>query len=215
MPYNIRAERLAYWYFRLNGFLTIENFILHDEARQQQRTEIDLVAFRFPHRREALCRYDDGEEWMEDSPSFAEKVTPFGAFVEVTVGRCKINGPWTDQGKGNLPRALRAFGVVPECQIRTIADKLYKNGRFCSNIIELALVSLGSEINPDLKLKMGGVLQIRWQEVKDFIFKRFAQYERIKREHPQWDADGHLLWASFEHSNRDMRAFGDSLAFVA
>ena len=37
----INSEDLAYWYFRLNGFLTIQNFVVHPN-----RTEIDIIAAR-------------------------------------------------------------------------------------------------------------------------------------------------------------------------
>ena len=51
MCYEFQAERLAYWYLRLNGFLTIENFILHPRTTGKQKTDIDLVGVRFPHRK--------------------------------------------------------------------------------------------------------------------------------------------------------------------
>lgn len=45
-------ERLAYWYFRLNGFMTIENFLVHPETGSNPRTDVDILATRFAHRRE-------------------------------------------------------------------------------------------------------------------------------------------------------------------
>jgi hypothetical protein len=47
MRYQFNPERLAYWYLRLNGFLPIENFIVHDEGGRAQRTDIDLWRFAF------------------------------------------------------------------------------------------------------------------------------------------------------------------------
>lgn len=41
-------EKVAYWYFRLNGFFQIENFVVHPERRGSQRTDADLLAVRFP-----------------------------------------------------------------------------------------------------------------------------------------------------------------------
>jgi len=35
---NIASEKVAYWYFRLNGFLTDVNFIIHSETGGGQRT---------------------------------------------------------------------------------------------------------------------------------------------------------------------------------
>ncbi len=45
---GMKAEMLANWYFRLNGFLTSQNYILHD--RRSQRTEIDILGVRFQHK---------------------------------------------------------------------------------------------------------------------------------------------------------------------
>ncbi len=45
-------EKIAYWFFRLNGFLTIENFVVHPELISDgtsQRTDADILAVRFPY----------------------------------------------------------------------------------------------------------------------------------------------------------------------
>ena len=49
-------EKYIRWYLRLNGFLSVENFIAHadgDPTRQRgrlvgQRTELDVIGVRFP-----------------------------------------------------------------------------------------------------------------------------------------------------------------------
>jgi len=41
-PIPIEAEKLAGWYFRLNGCLTIPNFNIHEDAGIGQRREIDI-----------------------------------------------------------------------------------------------------------------------------------------------------------------------------
>jgi len=45
-PYSLIPEKVAYWYLRLNGFLQIENFIVHPSRRGSQRTDADLLAVR-------------------------------------------------------------------------------------------------------------------------------------------------------------------------
>ena len=52
--FNIDAERLAYWYLRLNGCLTIQNFVVHPDKGREQKTDVDILAVRFPHRAELL-----------------------------------------------------------------------------------------------------------------------------------------------------------------
>jgi hypothetical protein len=34
---RLDPEKVAYWYFRLNGFLQIENFVVHPERRGRKR----------------------------------------------------------------------------------------------------------------------------------------------------------------------------------
>lgn len=54
---RLDPEKVAYWYFRLNGYFQIENFVVHPERRGAQRTDADLLAVRFPYRAERL--FDD------------------------------------------------------------------------------------------------------------------------------------------------------------
>lgn len=63
-PERLDPEKVAYWYFRLNGFFQIENFVVHPARRGSQRTDADLLAVRFPHRAERL--FDDPNNIMAD-----------------------------------------------------------------------------------------------------------------------------------------------------
>lgn len=161
MRYKFNPERLAYWYLRLNGFLTIENFIVHDERGRAQRTDVDLIGVRYPNRREAYVVYGDQEEWMRDDICFAHETVPFAAFVEVTVGQCKLNGPWTTPAKQNLPRAIRALGLFSSrAEVEAASKHLYETGRYASANVELGLVSIGERLNPELAEKFPSVVQI-------------------------------------------------------
>jgi hypothetical protein len=216
MKYKFNPERLAYWYLRLNGFLTIENFIVHDEGGRGQRTDVDLIAFRFPHRKEAFHSYGGEARWMRDDPCFDGKKLPFTAFVEVTSGECKLNGPWTDPAKENMPRAIRALGPFSTMKEVQIASRdIYASGGYASDTIELGLVSIGERPNPELRERMPRVLQITWRQVTNFIFDRFGAFERIKREHPQWDVDGHLLWEAYQEHRSDKERFSSSFVLIA
>jgi hypothetical protein len=49
------AEELAYWYFRLNGFLIINDFVLHHQDLDiNQNADCDLVCVRLPHTHEFI-----------------------------------------------------------------------------------------------------------------------------------------------------------------
>lgn len=214
--FKIEAEKLAYWYLRLNGFLTIENFIVHDEQGGCQKTDIDLVAARFPHRREVLREYGNGQVWMEDNQEFAKRTKLFVAFAEVTTGRCKLNGPWTDRSKGNMPRALRALGALPsDCDVDRASDELYRVGQHQSQFVDFALIAFGKSVNSELSERTPSAIQIVWKSVMDFIFDRFREFESVKREHPQWDLDGHLLWKVYSDNRNDKKKFTSSLILVS
>lgn len=86
---------MAYWYFRLNGFLQIENFVIHPGGRGSQRTDADLLAVRFPHRAEFLL---DRREPMRDDECtlrLSPKVIDIVIAEVKTNDPCKLNGPWT------------------------------------------------------------------------------------------------------------------------
>jgi hypothetical protein len=77
---QITPEQLAYWYLRLNGFLTIRNFIVHPDAGSDQRTDVDILGVRFPYRAE-LSPHDmkDDELFTDvnDRPYIVTIVSPF------------------------------------------------------------------------------------------------------------------------------------------
>src|SRR5258708_7807056 len=94
---RIRAEQLGYWYLRLNGFLTITNFIVHPDQGRNQETDVDLLAVRFPYRAE-LRRMEDDEFFTR----IRDKA--YIAFTEVKASLCTLNGPWTNRDRQNMQR---------------------------------------------------------------------------------------------------------------
>src|SRR5262245_2650360 len=84
------AETLAYWYFRLNGFFLIQNFVLHRgvEAEKIHRTaDTDMLGVRPPHVSEDIngksVRCDS---WLEDVLNGLDRPTTIGVVVEVKSG---------------------------------------------------------------------------------------------------------------------------------
>ncbi len=59
------GESLAYWYFRLNGFFPLNNFVLHRQGLgSEQNADADLLAVRFPHVHERIGGVED--DWDND-----------------------------------------------------------------------------------------------------------------------------------------------------
>ena len=93
---RLDPEKVAYWYFRLNGFLQIENFVVHPERRGSQRTDADLLAVRFPFRAERM--FDDPNDIMADD---MDRLALSGDLIDIVIVEvktnqpCMLNGPWT------------------------------------------------------------------------------------------------------------------------
>lgn len=100
-----RAEKVASWYFRLNGFLSIPGYVVHpDEPSRNPRTEADLMAVRFPHSVERIGRGNMPDDQLIEGIGEGSQVVFI--LVEVKAGRCNVNGPWSDKHKGNMRRAI-------------------------------------------------------------------------------------------------------------
>jgi hypothetical protein len=109
----IASQDLAYWYLRLNGFLTIPNFVVHPLRGRRQATDVDLLAVRFPHRAEL------GE--MEDEELFArDRRRLFVALAEVKTGVCRLNDSWTDARRENIQKILWAIGVFAQSEVEVV-----------------------------------------------------------------------------------------------
>jgi len=177
--FQIDPETLAYWYLRLNGFLTITNFVVHPEWAGRQRTDVDVLAARFPHRRELFD--------MEDDCAVVSSMTRILIYLsEVKTGACNLNGPWTERGKQNMQRVLRAVGAFPLEATDEIADALYEQGFYEDQAVRISLMCVGSQKNPEKRKQFPDVPQITWNHILGFVFKRFNTYRDQKRDHPQW-----------------------------
>lgn len=185
----INSEKLAYWYLRLNGFLTITNFVVHPDSGRFQRTDVDILGCRFPYRHELL------EKSMIDDASVIlskDKITIVIAEVKRRV--CNLNGPWTRPEMQNMHRVLHAVGAFPDQEVSVVAKGLYENGTYENNTHLITLLCLGAQKNQEIEKTHPNVPQILWNDVLAFIYHRFQNYLMQKSMHPQWDDDGRLLW---------------------
>jgi hypothetical protein len=115
---TLKVEHLAQWYLRLNGFMTINDFVLHrDQKPWGQRTDADIFGVRFPLRKELE---------FEDDDLFRSVKKPHFIIAEITQGACKLNGPWTTQSDENMQYVLQALGAFKPKRIERIAQALYE-----------------------------------------------------------------------------------------
>lgn len=181
-----KPERLAYWYFRLNGFMTIEDFVVHPDRGAQQRTDADMIAVRFQHRSE------NKEVPMEDDPKVSRCDTFANVIIaEIKTGSCHLNGPWTDRDKANMQRVLRAVGCVPPERIDEVAKQLYDNAIWSDENATIRLFAIGETPTPELTLPDGQ--QLTWREIIGFCHQRFRAYRNQKSSVGIWPTDGRRL----------------------
>ncbi len=199
---KVTPESLAYWYLRLNGCLTIRNFIVHPEwQREGVGTDADIVGVRFQHRREMMRRplVDDG--WFSAYDRHLLLV-----IAEVKTGQCHLNGPWTNSERRNVQKVLAAMGVYPAVKLDLVAAGLYKDGLHQDGDHVAALVAFGSRESVELRHRYPRVPQVLWPQVKRFIHQRFSEYLREKAWHQTWDIAGEDLYTLVK-GERDVERF--------
>jgi hypothetical protein len=194
LPPRLPPERVAYWYFRLNGFLQIENFVVHPKLYGGQRTDADLIGVRFPFRAERLI--DNPEDLMEDDAARLHLLNDRADIViaEIKTGRCALNGPWTNEENQNIHRVLAAIGSLPADVIDEAANALYAAASFDQpDHPRIRLILVGRESNSAIAEKYAGITQLTWADVLSFIWQRFHRYIRQKAQVDQWDHVGRGL----------------------
>jgi hypothetical protein len=194
-PWNLNdgdalsSERVASWFFRLNGCLTIDNFILHPDFINPlggQRTDADILGVRFPHRSEDQTRP------MPDHPKLrCDRLLLF--IAEVKLDECRLNGPWTNRRRGNMQRVLSAVGVYSLPMVNIVAEALYSSYRFRDSHSEVRLYAVGDRAET-MAAERPGVATLTWSEMFAFIHERFSVYRHVKAQHEQWDETGRELF---------------------
>lgn len=191
----LEPEKIAYWYFRLNGFLQIENFVIHPERRGSQRTDADLLGVRFPYRAERL--FDDPQDIMQDDET---RLSLSDDQIDVIIAEvktnqpCTLNGPWAHEDYQNVHRVLAAIGCLQPGDIEEAAEDIYKAGIHRSERgLQVRLVAVGANRNTDLGAAFPEVTQLIWSEMLAFIWDRFHTYRNQKTQVDQWDVQGRLL----------------------
>jgi len=187
---NLDPEEVAYWFFRLNGCLTIKNFVVHPDSRGGQRTEVDILAVRFPYR----CELITSRKPMRDHEVFKSCNLIDIMIAEVKRVDCEINGPWTNRPDENMHRVLYAIGAFKKDDVPKVAESLYDEGYYQDDNFRVRIFAIGSRKNSDLEKDLPKVVQITWDEILGFIHDRFKKYQDLKADHPQWDRIGNFLY---------------------
>lgn len=196
-------EDLTYWYFRLNGFFTIPKFVVHPDHGGRQRTDIDVLGIRLPHRRELSL-----EPMVDDHVFTNVGDKAFVAITEVKMDVINFNQTWLDSEQRNVERILFAAGPFAPERVANVAQEIYARGCFVSDdFYHVSLVGVGRRKNIELQGVLPGALQITWTDIGRFVFCRFCHHSDQKRDHPQWDETGRQLWNMWRQNEDDEEGF--------
>jgi hypothetical protein len=188
---RISTEKLAYWYFRLNGFLGNNNFIIHKKLGQPEHaTEVDYLGVRFVHRKEL---YDHrSKDWMKDdceSELFKNfnpnKRRAYICLAEVKEGKARIN-----RSQAKDPEVLRqlflSLGCIAGRNISGIVRRLQKYG-FCNTYLyHISFVAIeGNSVTGEYH-KFPKIPVITRDGMLQFIYDRFKNYDIEKTCTSEW-----------------------------
>lgn len=144
-----RAEQVASWYFRLNGFFSVPGYIVHpDQTKERPYAEADLIAVRFPHSVEKIKDFP-----MRDDPCLirlANSEQTLFVLVEVKAGQCSINASWEEEWRGNIQRVVRRLGFTEEHNVESVAEQMYQSLRWENDNYILQYLVVGRDHNPQL-----------------------------------------------------------------
>lgn len=194
-----RAEEIAEWYFRLNGFFLIPGFVVHPDApRPTPRTEADLLGVRLKgstegvwHQKSSHSERQKNNKFfsMDDDRIFinAARVGTVArhlvAMVEVKAGRCKINGPWSDRnikdsqpGMSNMARALGRVGFGTRDETIRASDLMYQNLRYEGTEFVVQYFAVGKLESQNLKDTYPLLIQITFDHIGEFLHSRFSKF---------------------------------------
>jgi len=200
---DILAERLAYWFLRLNGFLTTTNFVVHRDEGHGQHTDVDVLAIRFPHRSENQIRP------MQDHPSLVDETRIQLVLAEAKLADCGFNLSWLEPDRGNMRRILAAVGAFSGERLEQVCEGIYRTGEWTDGTYWVRLVAFGERRTRTMAHSaLGQVPQFRWREdVLPFIHERFWSYREEKWYHGQWDDDAKQLFRAMIRHGDDVGGF--------
>ena len=191
MARGMRAEEVAQWYFRLNGFFLIRGFIVHpDQAKDKGAlTEADLLGIRLRHSTEKYWRSEQNKMKSSNVPDDAlltdinkDSCKHLAVMVEVKSGLCAINGPWThgigldNKSKSNMGRALMRMGHIPPGEINDGVSKMHQHLRYESNEFVTQYIAIGRTIDSNLRDKYPRLIQITFDKIGSFLCTRFESF---------------------------------------
>jgi len=174
------AEQLAYWYLRLNGFIPLTNFVLHDNIGhgspnddRHRTSDADLLAVRFPNVSEPIGGNPD--DW--DSVKFDEWGVDLGQTLGFIV---EVKSGWWSSAELHARHwkvlcGIRRLGIFPETVAREVADQLSRQSLVRRNGYVIAKLLVATE-----RFDNSPWLYLDLNHAVEFITQRMERYKERK-----------------------------------
>ncbi|AEM73706.1 hypothetical protein [Caldicellulosiruptor acetigenus] len=167
------AEELAYWYFRLNGFFVLENYVLdRNQQKENKAYETDIIAVRFPYVYEEIGGRED--DWHKDLknmiPKFEENI--IGVICEVKSGEDGYsNNDLFIEPK--LKRCLQRLGFYKSGsnEFKNAYEQLLNNSSYCYKKCTIVKILISPKRHKGEKFK-----NILLSDIDSFITERIKKY---------------------------------------
>jgi len=196
----MNCDDLAYWYLRMNGCLTVRNFILHPKSpKDSQLTDADVVAVRFPG-----FEFDTD---ADDAP-FSDANQPILLVAEVKGGNqeCSLNAPWRRSSEC-VAYVLRRFAPRVIENMAEVAEKWAGTGGYADSSLRCFFLCFGARPGDALR-SLPNVEQKTWTDVLRFFHRRFQEHHRLKRNNDQWELVGNIVWRAWgDEAHGDYQEF--------
>lgn len=221
-PYEIFVR----WYLRLNGYLSVENFVIHEplQGAVPQGGEIDVLAVRFPFSREEPRPgfVLESDPMLVDPAIDAEGLTDF-VIGEVKSAKDSLNDLWKPPTSAlKLHRTeyiVRWLGFCDtDAAVHQVASDLQAKRSACMNRHRVRLLYFGPATHREVaKL---GVPQFTHGHLADFaISPRASCYIdhgiANRSAHSQWHPLIQAIWKLADPARPSSRKREEILAFLA
>jgi len=174
------GEKISYWYFRLNGFFPLVNFVVHRTEEIRYSTDIDLLAVRFPHVYEPVG--GQPSDWDSKLMDHFDNDAIIGILCEVKTGNYDVSSLFKFE---TVKYALTRFGFKPE--LGKYADEL-KNSPMVTFFhnnqkYQIAKILVSNRQNQGevryIHLQLT-YLEVQLTYLEEFISDRIERYKRKK-----------------------------------
>ncbi|MDI6886210.1 MAG: hypothetical protein QMD22_07725 [archaeon] len=167
------GEEISYWYFRLNGFFPLVNFVVHRTEKIRYSTDIDLLAVRFPNVYETVGGQPN--DWDSKLMNHFDNDAILGILCEVKTSNYDVSSLFKFE---TVKYALTRFGFKPEFGEHANELKNLPMVTFFHNNQKYQI----AKILVSNKQNQGEVRYIHFQlaDLEEFISDRIKRYKENK-----------------------------------